>query len=57
VVLLHAADELKAVKERLDNFDQTGMQIIAHALKVGLGLGSWDLLHMIGFVCARKGAL
>ena len=33
--LLHAAKELKAVKEKLDNFDQQiGVQIIANALKV-----------------------
>jgi chaperonin GroEL (HSP60 family) len=35
--LLHAAKELKAVKEGLENFDQQiGVQIIANALKVGL---------------------
>lgn len=34
--LLHAAKELKAVKEKLENFDQQiGVQIIANALKVG----------------------
>lgn len=33
--LLHAAKELKAVKEGLENFDQQiGVQIIANALKV-----------------------
>eukprot|EP00879_Flechtneria_rotunda_P029549 GHRR01031967.1.p1 GENE.GHRR01031967.1~~GHRR01031967.1.p1 ORF type:complete len:494 (+),score=182.59 GHRR01031967.1:104-1483(+) len=33
--LLHASKELKAVKEKLDNFDQQiGVQIIANALKV-----------------------
>lgn len=33
--LLHAAKELKAVKEKLENFDQQiGVQIIANALKV-----------------------
>lgn len=35
--LLHAAKELKTVKEGLDNFDQQiGVQIIANALKVSL---------------------
>jgi hypothetical protein len=35
--LLHAAKELKAVKEGLENFDQQiGVQIIANALKVRL---------------------
>jgi hypothetical protein len=35
--LLHAAKELKAVKEGLENFDQQiGVQIIANALKVQL---------------------
>jgi hypothetical protein len=34
--LLHAAKELRAVKEGLENFDQQiGVQIIANALKVG----------------------
>jgi hypothetical protein len=51
--LLHAAKELKAVKEGLDNFDQQiGVQIIANALKVRLRFG-------LGFVaqdwcCACK---
>jgi chaperonin GroEL len=36
--LLHAAKELAAVKEGLTNFDQQiGVQIIANALKVGVG--------------------
>lgn len=39
--LLHAAKELKAVKEGLENFDQQiGVQIIANALKVGF-LRGW----------------
>jgi hypothetical protein len=38
--LLHAAKELTAVKDKLDNFDQKiGVQIIANALKVGGGCG------------------
>jgi hypothetical protein len=51
--LLHAAKELKAVKEGLENFDQQiGVQIIANALKVRLRFG-WGFAAHVWF-CSYK---
>lgn len=53
--LLHAAKELRAVKDGLDNFDQQiGVQIIANALKVGGGSGfTVASLCLMGTACCR----
>lgn len=50
--LLHAAKELRAVKEKLSNFDQQiGVQIIANALKVRSSLRACCCIQCSPWTC------